>query len=292
MTEFLTLIWEILVGVNDPNLNLAVIPVIAGGASASLVGAGITAGASLIGGKRQRRQARRQANQQLAFQREQQAILEEQKQAYRDIEFTNPYADMENPYAGLQNPFAGLQTDFENVYEDLTVNQQQAQFQAEQGRQQRTNILQGLRGAAGSAGIAGLAQALAGQGTLQAQQISASIGMQETQNQRLAAQGASEVQRMEAERAQQIATGAFKADVLVRQGAGATDLQVRTGEAMLQEAEMSRQATLLGMQYGQTAGANSAYQQALLNQQQANASANQMFTQGLTGLGTAWAENA
>ena len=53
---------------------------------------------------------------------------------------------------------------------------------------------------------------------------------------------------------------------------------------MLQEAEMSRQATLLGMQYGQTAGANSAYQQAMQNQAQANASANQMTTDALSSL--------
>jgi len=58
----------------------------------------------------------------------------------------------------------------------------------------------------------------------------------------------------------------------------------RQGDAMLQEAEMSRQATLLGMQYGQSAGANASYQQAALNQQQAGASANQMFTDSLSSL--------
>ena len=52
----------------------------------------------------------------------------------------------------------------------------------------------------------------------------------------------------------------------------------RGGEAMLQEAEMSRQATLLGMQYGQSSGANNAYQQSLTNQQYANNAADQMTT--------------
>ena len=275
----------------------------------------ISAGASLWSASRQRRDAKRRAAKDLAFKQEQADLLEKQKQAYRDIEFRNPYAGMQNPYAGMenqfadiQNPFAGLQTDFENVYEDLTVNQQQAQFQAEQGRLQRANILQGLRGAAGASGIAGLAQTLANQGTLQAQQISASIGQQETANQRLAARGAAQVQQMEAARARQIAQGAFHADLKrragaqavdlqtrqgaaavdlqTRQGALAVDMQTRAGDAMLQQAEMSRQATLLGMQMGQSAGANQIYQQSLYNQQQANASANQMMIQGISSLGS------
>ena len=44
--------------------------------------------------------------------------------------------------------------------------------------------MQGLRGAAGGSGIAGLAQALANQGQLQTQRISASIGQQEAANQK------------------------------------------------------------------------------------------------------------
>ena len=87
----------------------------------------------------------------------------------------------------------------QNTYEDLTVNQQQAEFQAEQGAQARANILQSLQGAAGGSGIAGLAQTLANQQQLQAQQISASIGQQEAANQQLAAQGAANVQAMEAQ---------------------------------------------------------------------------------------------
>ena len=105
--------------------------------------------------------------------------MEAQKQQYKNQQFTNPFANMQN------------------VYEDLTVNQQQAQFQAQQGAQQRANIMQGLRGAAGSSGIAGLAQVLANQGQLQTQRISASIGQQEAMNQRLAAKGAMAVQTAE-----------------------------------------------------------------------------------------------
>ena len=112
----------------------------------------------------------------LAFMKEQQAKLDAQKEIYRAMEFENPYANMQNQFA-------------ENIYEDLTVNLQQAQFEAQQGRQMRANIMQGLRGAAGASGIAGLAQSMATQGQLQTQRNSASIGMQESQQQQLKAQG-------------------------------------------------------------------------------------------------------
>ena len=163
------------------------------------------------------------------------AAVEKQKQAYKDIDFKNPYAGMEN------------------VFEDMTVNQQQAQFQAQQGSQQRANIMQGLRGAAGASGVAGLAQAMASQGQLQSQQISASIGQQESQQQMARAQGAASIQQLE------------------RQGAAAVDLQQRQGEAMVMEAETGRASTLLGMQYGELAGARAGTQSAYGNVASANA---------------------
>jgi type II secretory pathway pseudopilin PulG len=282
--------------------------------------AGISMASGLIGGKRQKKRANRQAAQQQQYQQEQAALLEEQKQAYRDIVFTNPYADVENAYAGLQTDFSNLAADARNVYaggrnlyegmenrfEDITVDMRAADFQAQQGAQQRANILQGFRGAAGTSGVAGLAQALANQGALQAQQISVGIGQQERQNQMLAAQegaridqlqrgagmqlqqmemaGASEQQRLQLAGAQQARALGVSRENLIAQGGWQADMARRGGEAMLQEAEMSRQATLLGMQYGQTSGANQAYQQALLNQQQAGASANQMFTSTLSSL--------
>ena len=181
---------------------------------------------------------------QLAFQKEQQAALDKQKDIYRAMEFTNPYENMENAYA-------------ENVYEDMTVNQQQAQFQAQQGTQQRSNIMQGLKGAAGGSGIAGLAQAMASQGQLQNQQISAQIGMQESQQQALKAKGARDKQA----------------------GASAVDMAERGGEALVQEMETSRQSTLLGMQMGQTAGANAAVQQGYANQMSAGANQANMMGQ-------------
>ena len=149
----------------------------------------------------------------------QRKLLQEQKSRYRQFEFKNPYADMEN------------------VMEDITVDTRAAEFQAQQGAQQRANIMQALRGAAGGSGIAGLAQSLANQGQLQAQQISANIGQQERQNAIMAA-------RM----------------------AGQIDMTERGGEAMVQSAEMGRQSTLLGIEYGGMAGANAGVQAAYANQ--------------------------
>ena len=170
----------------------------------------------------------------------QQAILDKQKAEYKSMEFQNPFSNMEN------------------VYEDLTVNQQQAQFQAQQGAKQRANIMQNLRGAAGSSGVAGLAQLLANQGQLQTQQISASIGMQESKNQLAAARGAAAVQIAE-----------------------------RQGDKWLQETEASRQATLLGMQFGAASGANLASAQAQANQMQAQIATNEAWATGIGDVGTA-----
>ena len=177
----------------------------------------------------------------------QQAELDKQKDIYRDMKFENPYAEMENQFAGL-----------ENVYEDLRVGTGAADFQMEQGAQQRSNIMQGLRGAAGGSGVAGLAQALAGQGALQARQVSVGLEQQQLRNEGLRAQGAMSLQQMEA------------------QGATAADMARRGGEAMLQEAESGRQATLLGIEYGGAAGANAAVQQAMSNQMSSMANQMQM----------------
>ena len=118
------------------------------------------------------------------------------RKQYEDFEFTNPYAGAQNVYAGAENKFAGLENQYEgmeNRFEDMTVDMRAADFQAQQGQQQRANIMQGLRGAAGSSGVAGLAQSLANAGSMQSQQIAAGIGQQERQNQMLAAQEGSRI---------------------------------------------------------------------------------------------------
>jgi len=224
---------------------------------AAVVMGAISIGSTLWSNKQNRDAAEEAAGIENEKQKAAQAKLDIEKKKYEQMTFENPYANVENPYA-------------ENVYEDLTVNQQQALFQAQQGQQQRANIMQGLRGAAGSSGIAGLAQAMANQGQLQTQQISASIGKQEAMNQRLMAQGAQQVQR----------------------GAGAVDLQYRKGEELKQQFDIDKQSTLLGMQMGQTAGANLGAQNAALYEQQVDAQANSALAGAIggaaAGVGESW----
>ena len=133
--------------------------------------------------------------------------------------------DTSNPFENMTNTFTGL----ENTMEDLTVNQKQAQFQAQQNQQSQANILGGLRGAAGGSGIAALAQTMAQQGQLSAQQSSASIGKQEAMNQRMSAQQAGRLQTSEAQQG-------YNIQALRGQGARAT-----------QRMEMDKISTQLGM---------------------------------------------
>jgi len=167
----------------------------------------------------------------------QQELLDVEKERYRSMQFRNPYKDMEN------------------VYEDLTVNQQAAQFQAQQTSQQMADVMANLRSAAGASGISGLAQTLANQGALSTQRISAGIGQQEAANQRLAAQGAAQAQRLEL-----------------------------MGEANIEQAKRDRQATLLGMQMGEATGANAALAQAQANQMNAQIAQQQALISGIQGV--------
>lgn len=141
--------------------------------------------------------------------------LAKRKSAYEQMDTSNPYANMEN------------------TMEDLTVNQQQAQFQAQQGNQQRANIMQNMQGAAGGSGIAGLAQAMANQGAKATQQASASIGQQESQNNMATARQAAQNQTME-----------------------------RQGDARSQDMEQDKAETLLGMSQGRKGAADAARQRA------------------------------
>ena len=164
--------------------------------------------------------------------------LKIRERAYMDMDITNPYMGLTNAYAGM-----------ENVFEDLTVNQEAAQFQAEQGAQQRANIMQQLRGAAGTSGIAGLAQSLAQQQTMEARQISTSIAEQEAANQRLAAQQAGRTQELQRGAQMQL------------QG------QQAYGDVIRQQREMAREETLLAGAYsraGHALDAQTRYREGLI----------------------------
>jgi len=156
---------------------------------------------SAIGGWLGARQAKKAEKKAARKEREARRKMEAQKEIYANLDTSNPYLNMEN------------------TMEDLTVNQQQAQFQQQQFQQSQANILDSMRGAAGGSGVAALAQQLAQSGQLAAQQSSASIGQQEAANQRAAAAQAGRIQSME-----------------------------REGDVLSRGWERDKQATLLGME--------------------------------------------
>lgn len=130
--------------------------------------------------------------------------------------------DTSNPYANM-----------ENVYEDLTVNTQAADFAAQQQAQGQANIMDKFAGAAGGSGIAGLAQAMAQQQAQSAQAAAVDIGQQERSN-------------LMAERSM----------------AGQLQAQDREGQLMSRQMENQKTNTLLGMAQGRLGAANLAREQA------------------------------
>lgn len=88
-----------------------------------------------------------------------------QKQKMNDRDTSNLYANQQN------------------VYEDLTVNTQQADFAAEQQQQALANTMNTMQGATGGSGIAALAQTMANQQSKNLAAASISIGQQEQSNQ-------------------------------------------------------------------------------------------------------------
>mgnify|MGYP003119988611 CR=1 FL=1 len=175
-------------------------------ANPALAGTILSAGSSLLGGIFGGRRARKA--QRAAERRERMARTEMNrlKQVYSNLDTSNPYLNMEN------------------VMEDLTVNQKQAQFERQQFQQSQANILSGLRDAAGGSGVAAVAQALAQQGQLQAQRSAASIGAQESRNQMLRQREAGRLQTLE-----------------------------RQGELISRQQERARVTGLLGMAQAETA---------------------------------------
>tara|TARA_R110000823_G_scaffold58813_1_gene141898 strand:- start:631 stop:1281 length:651 start_codon:yes stop_codon:yes gene_type:complete len=150
--------------------------------------------------------------------KEAQGEYDKMRDKFMGLETSNLYGDVSNPYANM-----------ENTMEDLTVNQQQAQFQAQQNQQTQANVMGQMRGAAGGSGVAGLAQAMSNQGAIQAQQASASIGQQESANQQAAAQQAGQLQKMD------------------RQGAWKADMTKRAGAQVERDAVKDKTNTLFGM---------------------------------------------
>jgi hypothetical protein len=124
-------------------------------------------------------------------QREARTELAEQRQAYEQFEFQDPTANMTNPF------------------EDLTVNQQAAQFASQQQQQALAGTLSGLQGAAGSSGIGALAQAIAQQQQQGFQAAAADIGRQEQQNQLMRARGQQQLEQARSRGAQYVQESEF-----------------------------------------------------------------------------------
>jgi hypothetical protein len=188
---------------------------------------------SIVGGAIQRSKAKKAEEEAALKAAEAAKQLAKDKEAFKAIDTSNPYLNMEN------------------TMEDLTVNQQEAEFQKQQQTQSQANIMSSMRGAAGSSGIAALAQSLANQGSLDAQKASASIGLQEAANEKAAASEASRIQGLQLGEDSRI------------QGLE------REGELVSRQAEFDKMASLMGM----TAQEMQAYQ----NQQ---AQANDAMTAG------------
>jgi hypothetical protein len=219
--------------------------------------------------------------------------------AYDNFNITNSYGSLQNTAGGMTN-FAENLTNFgvgvqdradsmqnfssqmQNTAEDLTVNTQQAEFQAQQQQQGLANTMGSLRSAAGGSGIAGLAQAMASQQSQNLQQASASIGMQESQNAQIAAQQGARIQQMTAQessanqsaglQAAQFGAGMSQAnqmasvnalsrnqDMFVQQGS-ANQMARASGDQYMQQAGMDKVSTKLGMASERVAAANAAEQ--------------------------------
>ena len=181
---------------------------IAGGVSA-LAGV-VTSG---IAAKKSRQEAERQDE-----------IAKQQQEALSALEadrptMTNPYADMENQFEDLNNPYA-----------NLTVATEAFKMQAEQADQALADSLDVMMETGQAAGGAtALAQA-----ALQSKRgIAASINEQETQNNKLAAEGKANVEKAKAQGAENLQRLLGQADITVQEDAIA-----------FQEKKMDRAATL------------------------------------------------
>jgi len=172
------------------------------GAITGAIGGVTQIAGGLIGAGKRKREARAAAQD-----------LERRKAAYEGNDTSNVYRNMEN------------------TMEDLTVNTQAAEFQAQQQQAGLSNIMGQMQGAAGGSGIASLAQSMANQQSQNLQVASADIGRQERQNQ-----------------------------MAERQQAGNLQLYEKKGELISRDAEQEKIETMFGMSQARSAAANEAVQ--------------------------------
>lgn len=138
----------------------------------SIIGGAAQIAGSLVGGGARRRE-----------QRAARAEFSAEKEAFQTQTFANQYAGLEN------------------VAEDLTVNQQASQFQAQQTD---AALAQAMQAAVASGGAPGGAQAIAQAALASKAGISADLARQEQKNQAMAVNQAAKLQAMEAQGADQL----------------------------------------------------------------------------------------
>ena len=196
---------------------------------AAVVGVGAGVAKAISGGKAKKAAKKAEAKAK--------AEMEKQKEAFKNMDTSNPYAN--------QN----------NVMEDLTVNQGEAEFMKQQQQESQANIMQQMKGAAGGSGIAALAQTMANQGSMDAQKSAISIGKQEASNQ-----------------------------MAERQEQSKLNMQEAVGDARTQDLERNKQSQLLGMSQSDVAAQGAKVQAADQKMWSGITGAAGALSSGLTGM--------
>ena len=168
-------------------------------ASATVLGAGISAGGGIIAANKQKEAAKDARNEAQRI-GGQISMLEEQRE--RDIPVINPYESAED----LSSMITDLSGNLSNPYANMGVATGAAEIQMEQTDIALANTLDTLMASGASAGGAtALAQAAAAS----KKSVAASIQAQEAQNEQLKAQGESRLQGMKMAEAQRVQAGLF-----------------------------------------------------------------------------------
>ena len=184
---------------------------------AGAIAGAVTAVAGVTTGAIAANKAKKEAERQDGIAAEQQAALAA-LEADRPT-MTNPYENMENQFEDLSNPYA-----------NLTVATEAFKMQAEQADQALANSLDVMMETGQAAGGAtALAQA-----ALQSKRgIAASIKAQESQNNKMRAEGQASVEKAKAQGAQRL-----------QEMMGQADMAVQKDAIAFQEMKMDRAATL------------------------------------------------
>ena len=168
-------------------------------ASATVLGAGISAGGGIIAANKQKEAAKDAANRAKLIGDEINALEEERR---NDIPVINPYESAED----LSSMITDLSGNLSNAFDNMGVATGAAEIQMEQTDLALANTLDALMASGASAGGAtALAQAAAAS----KKSIAAGIEAQEARNQQFRAQGESNLQKMKMAEAQRVQSGLF-----------------------------------------------------------------------------------